>query len=160
MQESADTPRDAEAVIALRQSLMRLCAAATLAELQDALGAIGDIPGHEIIRQPEIGLVMLRGRMGGDGAAFNLGEATVTRAAIRLETGETGFACLLGRVPPKARAAALIDALAQRNDQRGNIDQFILEPIQGRVARDAAEKASQTAATRVNFFTLVRGEDA
>ena len=138
---------------------MRLCAAATGDELRTGLAAIGAIPAHTSVRAPEIGLVMLRGRTGGDGAPFNLGEATTTRAAVRLDSGETGFACLLGRAPRKAEMAALVDALAQRAEWQAPID-AAFAAVKDRIARDAREKAERTAATRVNFFTLVRGEDA
>ena len=142
-----------------RQALMRLCAAATGDELRAGLVAIGDVPPHSTVRAPEIGLVMLRGRTGGDGAPFNLGEATTTRAAVRLESGETGFACLLGRTPQKAELAALVDALAQRAEWQAPID-AAFAALKERIAGEARQKAERTAATRVNFFTLVRGEDA
>ena len=71
------------------------------------------VPAYENLREPENGLVMLRGRIGGDGAPFNLGEATVSRAAVRLATGEVGFGYTLGRDGEKARMIALCDALMQ-----------------------------------------------
>ena len=70
-------------------------------------------PPHRSVRAPENGLVMVRGRIGGDGAPFNLGEATVSRAAVRLESGEVGFGYVLGRDGEKARLIALCDALIQ-----------------------------------------------
>ena len=54
-------------------------------------------PDYVELRAAESGLVMVRGRIGGDGAPFNLGEATVTRATVRLASGEVGFAYVLGR---------------------------------------------------------------
>ena len=60
------------------------------------------VPRYEELRTAETGLVMLRGRIGGDGAPFNLGEATVTRAAVRLASGEVGF-CLRARPRRAAR---------------------------------------------------------
>jgi len=95
--------------------------------------------------------------MGGDGRAFNLGEATVTRAAIVLADGRTGFAYQLGRDRDKARAAAIIDALWQ-GEERAAIESA-LAPVRARLAETAAHDARRTAATRVNFFTMVRGED-
>ncbi|MBY0611518.1 MAG: phosphonate C-P lyase system protein PhnG [Beijerinckiaceae bacterium] len=138
---------------------MKLCADATTRELETGLAALGPAPQHQIVRAPEIGLVMLRGRMGGDGAPFNLGEATVTRAAIRLSSGEIGFSCVLGRDGEKARLAALIDALGQRDEFLEALDARLAAPIRERLAREGTVKIAQTAATRVNFFTLVRGED-
>lgn len=118
-----------------------------------------DAPGAETVRGPEIGLVMLRGRAGGGGAAFNLGEASVTRATVRVATGPVGHAMILGRHTAKARAAAHLDALWQDETWRGRIEREIVAPL---LAADEAERrrlAEETAATRVDFFTMVRGED-
>ena len=111
------------------------------------------------LRVPETGLVMLRGRIGGDGAPFNLGEATVTRAAVRIPSGEVGFGYVLGRDQNKARLSALCDALWQNADYRDALERDVLAPIRTRAAAERAHQRGQTAATRVDFFTLVRGED-
>lgn len=141
-----------------RQGVMALCAEANRRELETALDRIGDIVSVEDIRQPETGLVMVRGRMGGDGRPFNLGEATVTRAAVRLPSGETGFAYQLGRDGAKARAAAILDALWQCRSHREHVE-VALSPVRSRLLSERATRERQTAATRVNFFTMVRGED-
>ena len=77
------------------------------------------MPAHEDLREPENGLVMVRGRVGGDGAPFNLGEATVSRAAVRLSTGEVGFGYTLGRDRQKAKLIALCDAMVQSDEFAG-----------------------------------------
>ena len=113
------------------------------------------------LKPVETGLVMLRGRIGGDGAPFNLGEATVTRAIVELDTGERGFAHILGRDEKRARLAALADALWQRDgDARARSKRRSSSPVAARLAAEAAKTRAETAATRVDFFTLVRGEDA
>lgn len=142
-----------------RQALMRICAEASEAELEHALAACGAIPEVEDIRPVEVGLVMLRGRMGGDGAPFNLGEATVTRAAVRLANGTTGFSYLLGRAPRRARLAAIIDALGQDGAWNGKLQTALVAPVAARTVEAVRCQAEETAATRVNFFTVVRGED-
>ncbi|MCL2429958.1 MAG: phosphonate C-P lyase system protein PhnG [Alphaproteobacteria bacterium] len=136
---------------------MATLADADLAELQRGLAAIGAVEMTEL-RPAETGLVMVRGRIGGDGAAFNLGEAPVTRAAVRLASGEQGFSYILGRDRDKARAAALCDALWQSGRHRGAVEELILAPVRDRRARDRARRREETAATRVDFFTLVRGD--
>lgn len=143
--------------IAARQAVMAACTGATKAELEQALVSLGSVPAAHDLRGTEPGLVMLRGRMGGDGRPFNLGEATVTRAAVRLEDGRTGFAYQLGRDAQKARIAAILDALWQGAEQ-GAVE-AALAPVRQRLADEAAMKARRVAATRVNFFTMVRGED-
>jgi alpha-D-ribose 1-methylphosphonate 5-triphosphate synthase subunit PhnG len=102
---------------------------------------------------------MLQGRIGGDGSAFNLGEATVTRATVRIPSGEVGFSCVLGRDHQKARLAALCDALWQNPVSRGAVERNVLAPIRARQESERARQRAQTAATRVDFFALVRGED-
>ena len=79
-----------------RKAAMAVLAHADAAAIAGHLGTIA-VPAHENLREPENGIVMVRGRIGGDGAAFNLGEATVSRAAVRLSTGEVGFGYVLGR---------------------------------------------------------------
>ncbi|MDQ0515935.1 phosphonate C-P lyase system protein PhnG [Kaistia geumhonensis] len=143
--------------IAARQALMAATAVAHREELEAALAALGPVPAASDIRVPESGLVMLRGRAGGDGRPFNLGEATVTRAAIRLEDGRTGFAYQLGRDAAKARLAAILDGLWQGVER--DAVEAALEPVRARIAAEAETKARRVAATRVDFFTMVRGED-
>jgi alpha-D-ribose 1-methylphosphonate 5-triphosphate synthase subunit PhnG len=111
------------------------------------------------LRTPEVGLVMLRGRIGATGAPFNIGEATVSRAAVRLATGETGFAYVLGRDLRKARLAALCDALWQAAGTRAAVEHNVLMPLRAARDRRRNSERARTAATKVDFFTLVRGED-
>lgn len=141
-----------------RRAVMARCALATREELRAALDRLGPVDGAEDLRPAETGLVMARGRIGGDGRAFNLGEMTVTRAAVRLCGGETGFAYHLGRDREKARLAAILDAVWQRPERRAAVE-AALAPAAGRRAAEDAAAARRSAATKVNFFTMVRGED-
>lgn len=109
------------------------------------------------LRAPEIGLVMARGRAGATGDAFNLGEVTATRCALRLESGEVGFACVLGRDKAHAEAAALIDALMQ-TDRAPEIAEAVLAPLAAEEAARRADRAAKAAATKVEFFTMTRGD--
>lgn len=140
-----------------RQSAMAVYARATAGELSDALERVGPPAGAEDMRPAELGLVMVRARMGGTGAPFNAGEASVTRAAVRLPGGEVGVAYQLGRDRAKARSAALLDALWQT--ARRNEVEAALDTIRARIAEEKALKERRVAATRVDFFTMVRGED-
>jgi alpha-D-ribose 1-methylphosphonate 5-triphosphate synthase subunit PhnG len=134
--------------------VLGLCATADIAGYLDAVPA----PSHEQLRQPENGLVMLRGRIGGDGAPFNLGEATVSRAAVRLASGEVGFGYTLGRDGAKAQLIALCDALIQSTEFSDAVETQVLTPLRARVSAERQRKAAETAATKVDFYTLVRGE--
>jgi len=142
---------------AQRQAAMTVLAHADAADIAAHLDSL-DLPAHESLREPENGLVMVRGRTGGDGAPFNLGEATVSRAAVRLSTGEVGFGYTLGRDRQKARMIALCDALVQTADHAETVEAKVLAPLRAAMIAERNRKAAETAATRVDFYTLVRGE--
>ena len=128
-------------------------------ELLRRLWAGVEEPVHEVLRGPETGLVALRGRIGGGGAPFHFSEATVSRASVRLENGATGHAIALGRDTGKVRIAALLDAMAQDDASGEWLERTVIEPLRAdREERDRIARA-QAAATKVDFFTLVRGED-
>lgn len=151
---------------AARRGWMGLLATAPEARIAALLGALDNLPSHAWLRAPETGGVMVRGRTGGSGAPFNLGEMTVTRCALRLEAqpGEVqaqavvGHGYVQGRSKAKAEMAARVDALMQTS-RAAEIEAQVLVPL--RAERDAQKRAraAKAAATKVDFFTLVRGED-
>jgi len=153
---AAETDRN----VAGRKAALSVLAQAQATEIAEGLTGLSDPPAHVDLRPIETGLVMLRGRIGGDGAPFNLGEATVTRAAVRIGSGETGFAYVLGRDHDKARLIAVCDALWQSERFHDAVERQVLAPIRARLGRERAEREREAAATRVDFFTLVRGEDS
>lgn len=114
--------------------------------------------GFEWLRRPEIGGVMVRGRMGGTGATFNLGEMTVTRCSLRLASGHVGHGYVQGRNKSAAEAAALVDALMQ-GDSAAAVQAAVLEPLGKDAAAKKQQRTEKAAATKVDFFTMVRGED-
>lgn len=117
-----------------------------------------DLPGHRVLRAPEVGAVMVRGRIGGSGSAFNLGEMTVTRCSIALDEGPVGHAHVQGRDKAHALRAAALDALLQTG-QAPALRAAVLEPLRAEETARRAQRAAKAAATRVEFFTLVRGEE-
>ncbi|MGE0005077.1 MAG: phosphonate C-P lyase system protein PhnG [Parvibaculaceae bacterium] len=151
-----DESPQAAAGKAARQRWMSLLASAMPARL-DALFPRERFPRFVYLRRPETGLVMLRGRIGGTGGAFNLGEATVTRCAVRLGDGTVGQAFVMGRSHEHALAAAVCDALLQ-GDGRDLAETVVAPLAQERAERDR-DLALKNAATKVDFFTMVRGED-
>jgi alpha-D-ribose 1-methylphosphonate 5-triphosphate synthase subunit PhnG len=140
-----------------RKRALDVLAAAPARALAERWDAFGDKPEHQRIRGPETGLVMVRGRAGGGGAPFNLGEATVSRASVRIVTGEVGHGYCLGRDHAKAEAIAVIDALRQRDAAR--IDSEIIKPLETLTADADKTRREEAAATRVDFFTMVRGDN-
>jgi alpha-D-ribose 1-methylphosphonate 5-triphosphate synthase subunit PhnG len=112
------------------------------------------LPPHRVIRGPEIGLTMLRGRAGGDGAAFNLGEATITRCSVSLEGGTLGHCWRLGRDRAAAERAALLDACLQQPEWQARLIEQVVQPLHARQREAAALTARRAAATEVRFATL------
>lgn len=131
--------------------LAKAPAAAALAQF-----ATVEAPERRMLRAPETGMVMVRGRAGGSGDPFNLGEMTVTRCAVRLASGETGVGYVAGRDHAHAEAAATLDAMMQSPALRP-----VAAPVIAALAADAAarkaEAARKAAATKVEFFTMVTG---
>jgi alpha-D-ribose 1-methylphosphonate 5-triphosphate synthase subunit PhnG len=148
---------DDEGMKARRKAAMAVLAHSSAEEIAGRLEEL-ELPPHETLREGENGLVMLRGRVGGDGAAFNLGEATVARAAVRLASGEVGFGYTLGRDRNKARMIALCDALVQADGFADRIEAKVIAPLRVAMLAKRTRKATEAAATKVDFYTLVRGE--
>lgn len=141
-----------------RQGWMSVLAKAPPKRLAALFEAFGPAPDHTWLRPCEIGGVMVRGRAGGTGAPFNIGEMTVTRCALQLASGEVGHAYVQGRDKGHATRAALIDALMQ-TEQGGALRRAVLDPLEAEMAAGNAARAEKAAATKVDFFTMVRGED-
>ncbi|MEM6440202.1 MAG: phosphonate C-P lyase system protein PhnG [Pseudomonadota bacterium] len=140
-----------------RKAWMGLMAKAPEGRVSALLDAAVERPAFTWLRAPEIGSAMVRARAGATGAPFNLGEMTVTRCALALETGEIGHACLQGRRKADAAAAALADALLQ-TDAAPILREGVLEPLQAERDAARAARAGKAAATKVDFFTLARGD--
>lgn len=115
-------------------------------------------PGCRYIRSPETGMVMVKGRTGGDGKPFNLGEATVTRCTVKLDCGVTGTAYIMGRSKRHAELAAVYDALIQHPDHTRPLLEQLIQPLKKAQAEERLKAAEKTARTKVDFFTMVRGE--
>ncbi|WP_244816571.1 phosphonate C-P lyase system protein PhnG [Caballeronia sp. Lep1P3] len=120
------------------------------------------VPAYDWLRAPEIGLAMVRGRIGGTGDAFNLGEVTVTRATLRpkLDDGHApvGVAVHMGRDKARATLAALADALLQTPAFAERLQTRLIAPLAARIADERRRKETEAASTKVEFFTMVRGE--
>lgn len=136
-----------------RQRWMSILARASAEEMAQCLANLPALPATETLRAPETGLVMVRGRAGGDGEAFNMGEMTVTRCALRL--GDfVGHAYVAGRDHEKARLAALLDAALQDPLRQTILLAAVIEPLATQQAAARQSEARKAAATRVDFFTM------
>jgi alpha-D-ribose 1-methylphosphonate 5-triphosphate synthase subunit PhnG len=136
---------------AARRRWMAVLARADIDELGDRLGAL---PPYRVLRGPEAGLVMVRGRAGGGGAPFNLGEMTTTRCTVRTDTGFVGHAYVAGRNERLAQLAALADALLQDPMQQDRLLEDVIEPLAATQQARRDTVAAKAAATRVQFFAM------
>jgi alpha-D-ribose 1-methylphosphonate 5-triphosphate synthase subunit PhnG len=148
--------KKSEDATAPRAHWMGVLARATRAELEGAWSDLSARPEYELLRRPEIGLVMVQGRAGGTGNPFNFGEMTVTRCAVRLADGTTGHSYAAGRDGRKAELAALLDALLQ-GAEHDRLQQSVVAPLAQRQADARSLASRKAAATKVEFFTMVRG---
>jgi alpha-D-ribose 1-methylphosphonate 5-triphosphate synthase subunit PhnG len=139
-----------------RRRWLSILAKAPGSRLQTLWQAIDSPPAYTVLRRPEIGLVMVQGRISGTGAPFCAGEMTVTRAAVRLDSGEMGFGYVGGRDTRHAETAAAIDALGQRADWTARLDAEILTPLAQEAEARHRLIAARAAATKVDFFTVAR----
>jgi alpha-D-ribose 1-methylphosphonate 5-triphosphate synthase subunit PhnG len=147
--EAADLPDPAA-----RRRWMGILARADAASITARLEAAPPLPATTRLRGPETGLVMARGRQGGDGAPFNLGEVTVTRCSVRSAEGRIGHAYVAGRDMAQAELAARLDAALQDPGRRAALLEAVIEPLAAAQAAAAAAVAARAAATRVQFFTM------
>ena len=142
-----------------RRAALGLLARSEPARLAALLAAhLPEPPAVTLLRPAEIGAVMVRGRQGGHGVPFNLGEMTVTRCSLRLGCGAVGHGYAQGRDKAHAQRIALIDAMLQ-TPQGEALRAAVLTPLAAAEAERRAAAAARAAATKVEFFTLVRGED-
>lgn len=139
---------------------MSVLAKAPHTELEALCDALHPLPGYEWLRRPETGLAMVRARIGGTGAKFNLGEMSLTRCALRLTGGTTGFAYVQGRSKRHAELAAIVDALMQDTSSRARVEAAVVAPLERAQAarRDLSQR--KAAATRVEFYTVARGDSS
>jgi alpha-D-ribose 1-methylphosphonate 5-triphosphate synthase subunit PhnG len=149
-------PRAADLAEDERRRWMGVLARASAMEIEGLLAGLPPLPRHTRLRGPETGLVMVRGRAGGDGAPFNLGEMTVTRCAVRLPDGTIGHAYVAGRDARQAELAALLDAMLQDAGRRDALQAKVIAPLAAAQAGRRAQAERRAAATRVQFFTMTQ----
>ncbi len=147
----------------IRQEWLAVLSTATRDDLERFWRELDAGHAFRTLRNSESGLTMIRGRADGSGRPFNLGEASISRCVVATEdSGDNseimGVGYVLGRDRRHAELTARFDALFQDSAQGASARDSIL-PVLKDKRRQAADAASRkTDATRVEFFTMVRGE--
>ena len=155
---TAEAPADD---VAARQRWMRALAMAGPAVLDAAWQGWTPKPAVQAIRGPEAGLVMVRARIDGGGGRFNLGEATVTRATMRLHgapltADAVGTSYVLGTDLEHARLAAIFDGLLTDAGQRERVLAEVIRPLEEALASRDGIRLAEARSTLVDFFTVAR----
>jgi alpha-D-ribose 1-methylphosphonate 5-triphosphate synthase subunit PhnG len=133
---------------------MAVLARASATELAALLDHHAVMPRYTKLRGPEAGLVMVRGRTGGGGAPFNLGEMTVTRCTVRTDSGQVGHAYVAGRDARQAELAAVVDAMLQDPLHAFALQANVITPLAEAQQSHRASIAAKAAATKVQFFAM------
>ncbi|MDM2734404.1 phosphonate C-P lyase system protein PhnG [Citrobacter sp. Ct235] len=144
---------------ATRQRWMRALAFSKADTLNARLQALKLAPEYELIRAPETGLMQIQARMGGTGNRFFAGDTTLTRAVVRLKSGTLGYSYLLGRNKHHAEQCAVIDALLQEQTHFQNLMETLISPLEAEREAEITARRAEVNASRVDFFTLVRGDN-
>ncbi|WP_410012438.1 phosphonate C-P lyase system protein PhnG [Sodalis sp. C49] len=142
-----------------RQRWMSVLASSPAAEVRAGWQTLDLNVPFDIIRAPETGLTQLVARMGATGRRFVLGDMTVTRAVVRLGSGTYGYSYVAGRDKAHAELCALADAMLQRAEHHERLHRQLIEPLSARRQEQHQLRAREIAASRVDFFTLVRGDN-
>jgi alpha-D-ribose 1-methylphosphonate 5-triphosphate synthase subunit PhnG len=140
-----------------RQRWMSVLAKTSAGALENAWEQLAAKPLYRFLRKPETGLVMVRGRAGGTGMRFNLGEISMTRCVVQLPDEQTGYAHIAGRNHRHAELAAVFDGLLQSPPRQAELLAGVIDPLDQSLRQQQRQQAARAAATRVDFFTLVRG---
>jgi len=148
-----------QAATAERSAWLGVMSRAHKGELEALANGIVSEVKFERLRAPHVGLVMVRGRAGGTGTVFNLGEMTIARASIRLADGTVGHGYVQGRDKRKAEMVAVVDALLQQSDRREEILSTVIAPLRLNEEERRLAVRRKAAATKVEFFTVARGEE-
>jgi alpha-D-ribose 1-methylphosphonate 5-triphosphate synthase subunit PhnG len=157
MTQPCDPPRDGPASgqsSQARRRWMAVLARADGAAIARHLESCPVLPGYTRLRGPESGLVMVRGRAGGGGAAFNLGEMTVTRCTVQTSDGQVGHAYVAGRDERQAELAAVVDALMQDAERAPILEARVIAPLEAAQQNARTEREAKAAATKVQFFAM------
>lgn len=153
---NSTTPTDADTK--QRQQLLAVLSKCSSKDIKALWQPLNLTPNYQLLKSPEIGMVMVKAKTGGNGSPFNMGEMTVTRTVLRLDSNQMGYGYIAGRDKDKSLLIAMIDACYQVADWQSEINQKVLEPLQAQHNQAYQAHAQQVEKTKVNFFTMVRGE--
>jgi alpha-D-ribose 1-methylphosphonate 5-triphosphate synthase subunit PhnG len=144
--------------INLRQQWIAVLAKSSRKDLEEALHRLPRKPRYHFMRQPETGAIMVRARAGGSGLKFNLGEVSVSRCIVKIDNGHVGCGYVMGRDHRHAELVSVFDGLLQDKTLQRRILDSVIDPLENKILERKELNSKKTAATKVDFFTMLRGE--
>ncbi|SHN61572.1 phosphonate C-P lyase system protein PhnG [Desulfovibrio litoralis] len=148
--------------IQLRQKWMATLSCAELQDLEDAISLLPNTLSYHYLKAPEAGLIMLKAKTGDKSHTFNMGELLVTRCIVSLtweQQSTTGYAFIKGDSQRHAELAAVYDALMQIESFNKILSTKLISPLNLKQKNKKQQMTKEIAETKVDFFTMVRGED-
>lgn len=143
---------------ARRQHWMSVLARADWADIEHRWKSVGiDLP-YTILREPEIGLAQIRGKMANKGDVFNVGDTTITRASVQFKNDVVGHCYTMGRNLDKALTCAVIDGVLQHDQHNQVVMDAVIAPLQQAFIEKRKHRKQEIETSKVDFFTLVRGD--
>lgn len=140
-----------------RQQLLSVLSRSSLKSIQEHWSQLSIKPEYQQLKAPESGMVMVKAKAGGTGQDFNMGEMTVTRTVIQLNSGEVGYGYTQGRDKQKSKLIALIDACHQLAEYTEKITHHLMQPLEAKLDENYQKVQEKTNSSKVDFFTMVRG---
>lgn len=141
-----------------RQHVLSVLSKTSFDDMDRYWSALALHPTYHFLKEPEVGMTMVRAKAGGAGQEFNMGEVTVTRSVVKLETQEVGFGYTVGRSIKKSTLMAVIDACVQVDGWQSLILDQLVQPLEKQLQNKHKQHKEKVERTQVNFFTMVRGE--
>ena len=150
--------RSDQFAVKLRQRWLKILVKSDVDRLESAWRQVPEKPEYRYLRRPETGMIMVQARTGGDGRRFNLGEMTITRCMVKTEAGLIGCGHVRGGDHRHVELVALFDALLQDARYRSILLKSVISELETDQKKQKERISKKSAATKVDFFTMVRGE--
>jgi len=141
-----------------RQEWIALLAKADPFLLKKAEKQLGKGIEYAYITKPETGMIMVRARADNKKSGFCLGEISVTKCILKIEKKIMGYAMVMGSDHDHAKNAALFDGLLQIPEYSSKLMQTLIPELKKISRNEKKKQAKQNQDTKVEFFTMKRGE--
>lgn len=143
----------------LRQRAMGVMAKSELKAISDCWQTLNITLDYDTIKPAQVGMAMVRAQAGTEGLVYNQGEMTVTRCVLQEKATQVmGVGYTQGRSKQKATLMAEVDLALQNASHQNDVIEKLVEPLEQAHQRAVAQQNKATDATKVDFFTMVRGE--